>query len=773
MIAQVALALPFADSYDYLIPAGQTPVPGQRCLVPFGPRRLWGVVTGVKETSDVPHGKLKPLLALAEGQPLWSSQQQELFAWISRYYQCSLGQIYEAALPAGLEPKAKEVLRLKPNAAKGLALAELAACQALEGKDPHKTKGWQELAAMEAVWQVECPDFLSEEWITLAQPPTKPFRTGSRNANLLGWFYQRPTWPLGLLRAQAGKDFAAATPLCRTGVLVKERRRPPCPAKEVLHNAFLQLNPHQQTAYEAVEASLQTRTFQTFLLFGVTGSGKTEVYLHAARRTLELGRRVLILLPEIALTPKAVARFSARFGSRIALLHSGLGETERAREWQRIQTGQADVVIGARSALFAPLSDLGLIVVDEEHDPSYKQNETPYYQARDLAVKWGQDQAATVVLGSATPSIETFYNAQRGKYHLLCLENRALGQEMPQVHLINLKEAPRQLGVFYLSVQLVEEIKEILAQGRQGLIFLNRRGFAALLTCKQCGVPVLCDHCSLALTWHQSGRALICHSCGARKFYPKTCKDCGFTHFDKQGIGTQRVEQDLQRLFPQARFLRLDRDALSRKGELARLMELIQEQKVDLVVGTQLISKGHDFPGVGLVAVLMADMSLNIPDTRASERSFQLFSQVAGRSGRGLEAGQAWVQTYNPEHRVLQAALTHDYPAFYASELEQRQILGLPPFGRWILLRLSHGDEIKLRQEAERLKLLLTELGPGFRLLGPKEAPHYKVADRYHLQLAMTGPDLAPAKARLHWLLWDKAFHSPIRVTLDVDPYSL
>ncbi len=618
-------------------------------------------------------------------------------------------------------------------------------------------------------YHLERPDLLSQPWLSLGNPLTKPPREGSKKALLLAALSQGAR-PEAALRKELGNAGEAIAPLIRLGAVTRTQRPTEEEAKKIFASLFIPLNEEQSLALSPITKNLKETQFRVFLLSGVTGSGKTEIYLQAVKTCLQLHRQALILLPEISLTPQAVERFQERFGSRVAVLHSGLAEKERARQWQRVEKGFADVVIGARSAIFAPLSNIGLIVVDEEHDQSYKQQESPYYQARDLAVKWGMSHQATVLLGTATPSVESFFNAEKGKYELLTLKNRANNQPLPPIEVVNLQESPRQKGVFYLSLELYQKLKENLAAKRQAMIFLNRRGFAAFLTCRACEAPVLCDHCSLALTWHQNQQSLICHSCGARKFYPRSCASCGHEKFQNEGIGTQRVERDLSRLFPQARFLRMDRDSLSRKGELERQMSLIHQKKVDFVVGTQLISKGHDFKGIGLVAVLLADMSLNIPDFRSSERSFQLFSQVVGRAGRGEEEGMALIQTYNPTHRALEAALQHDYLKFFQEEKEKRELLGYPPFARLLLIRISHEKEEKLHLEAKRLVAIFQGILEGERLLGPKEAPHYKAADRFYLQILIQGKSLTRFKGRLKALLVSGSLKSPARISFDVDP---
>lgn len=765
MIARLSIAIPHSKPFDYMVPLSLQPQIklGMRVLVPFGPRFLVGVVVELGVESEFK--KLKELKEIIDSEPLFDEKQLEFFSWVSRYYLCNLGLVLEAATPKGIKPK----IQFHVTATEKLKDASWFERVKNKSLSPIELKTAQKLKkAGEVVIITTCkkPELLNSNFYSLVEGAGAG-KKGSQKALVFGQLNGVSDLEESSLINIVSK--ATLSRLVREAYLVKEKKPLPPPLKEIREEPFLALNEEQVAAFAPVKKSLEAGEFTSFLLYGVTGSGKTEIYLHATKTALSQGKSVLILLPEISLTPQTAARFTERFGGRIAMLHSGLNDGDRASEWERILKGHADLVIGARSALFAPLKNVGLIIVDEEHDQSFKQQEAPHYNARDLSVKYAHDHKATVILGTATPSVESFYNVKQKKYQLLTLTKRASMQDLPPVAVINLKESPRQLGVFYLSTELYGELKSNFEAGKQAILFLNRRGYSNMLTCKNCNVPVLCNHCSITMTWHATKGALVCHSCGAKGYYPSACRECGHEKFQTDGIGTQRVERDLQKLFPKGKFLRMDRDTLSKKGELESKMALIHDNKVDFVIGTQLIAKGHDFLNVGLVGILMADMSINIPDFRSSERSYQLFSQVAGRAGRG-GTGKAFIQSYNPNHRTIQAALTHDYEAYYDGEIVEREMLQKPPFERLILIKISHEKEQAAGIAAKELKDLLSPLAKTELVLGPIESAIFKQADRYYYQIIIQGKNLSHIKARLSNLLWGGAFTTTARITIDVDP---
>jgi len=800
MIVKVALNIPFTSPYDYLVPTeltARTHV-GLRVLVSVGARRMIGVIVELLSTSNIE--KLKPILALIEDQPVYSSRMLNFTKWISNYYLCSWGEVLEAALPSGLRPKIIRTIQADTDALNNSSLAlddkqwlQLVdgkkASDVMKGRDGNQnSRLFTRLKKKKAVryhYSVSPGDsgVTLEEWLVF-QPETGnaiAVRKGSLNSRLLEWFRSVPETK----RVNVLDQFLQAGPqinrFIKLGVLKSEKRPAPTASRpSTIHtDQFIHPNDEQQVAIREILTAIQQKIFQTFLLHGVTGSGKTEIYLHAVRETIQCGKGVLILIPEISLTPQAVSRFRERFGDRVAVLHSGLADRERTVQWWKIKKGICDIVIGARSAIFAPLENIGLIVVDEEHDTSFKQQEGPYYNARDAAVKMASENNCTVVLGSATPSVESYFNFSNQKYTLLELKNRVNQQTLPVSELIDLKNEKRQKGAFYLSRYLVSRLRENLQQQKQALIFLNRRGYAAFLSCTSCEQPVLCRNCSIALTWHRSQQRLKCHHCGFSQGYPKVCPQCKAESFHLEGVGTQRVERDLKLLFPDARFLRMDRDTVRKRGALEINIDKINNQQVDFVIGTQLISKGHDFKHIGIVCMIFADMSLNIPDFRSSERSFQLVSQVSGRAGRNEESsGLALIQSYNPGHYAFQAAVQHDFSAFYTQEMSLRSDLQNPPIVRQILMKISDRNPAAVERAAIELGAILKqkEDQSNYQVWGPVESPLQKINNRYYWQILIKSDEIGKARGVIRNLFFSQKgwrAKSGVRVSIDVDPMTM
>lgn len=799
MIVQVAVNIPLTEYFDYKVPPGfeQGVAEGIRVLVPLGKREAVGVVVGLSQETEFE--QLKDILEIIDSEPVYSQRLLEFTKWISRYYFCGWAEALEAAIPSGIKPviSRKVAVTTDPDHLAGLDQKDRSLLLSLDGKPDqvvnskacrisrNKIASWRKKGLIRFLTTAERkdPPGLIEEWAALEPANESNYRpkADSKADIIIRELKERKRVRLSDLRKSVKNALPVIRKLVREGLISLKETRVDIgePRNEIRGEFFKNLNKEQQHAFNEIKRSIDNREFQTFFLFGVTGSGKTEVYLHAVRETLKQGRTALVLIPEISLTPQAVSRFQERFGKRIAVLHSGLTKKERAGEWWKIRNGRCDIVIGARSAIFAPLENIGLIVVDEEHDSSYKQQETPFYNARDGAVKCASDLDAVVILGSATPSIESFHNTRKGKYRLLQLTQRANLKPLPITRVISLKDEKRQKGVFYLSTFLVEKLRESCLNGKQSLVFLNRRGFASFLSCKDCDLPHLCHNCSIAMTWHKSRQLLICHHCGYSQSFPRVCQSCGQSSFRMEGIGTQRVEQDLSRLFPDARFLRMDRDSIQKKGSLEKNIELINNREVDFIIGTQLISKGHDFKHIGMVCIILADMSLNIPDFRSSERSFQLISQVSGRAGRDEQGeGSTLVQTYNPGHFAVTTAVENDYPGFFREEIELRRVLYNPPFSRLILLKISNPIPDQAQKTAEQLGEAIRKSGAGaaFQLLGPIESPISKVNNRFYWQLLIKTEKPAAAKGMLRRVLTDRKKWKPVgttRISVDVDPYML
>ena len=796
MIASVALAIPYSSPFDYLIPTELNAAvrPGSRVLVPLHRRGM----VAIKEESECE--RLRAIEAVVDASPVYDSRLLEITRWISEYYLCAWGEVLEAAIPTGLKPRIEKVYSIRSEHTEFQRVAQserkwLLQLHGLSESGVEKLDGYKENASVmqraiaagsvslqyRAVLKNDNAHLVEVFSLASDYKSRINIRKGSKSYNLIAYLKKKPRRSKSQIATALPGSAPAIRNLAKKNILCRERIAPI--QTESPHTApqedFFALNDQQKAADREINSAVIAGEFEVFLLFGVTGSGKTEVYLHAVRETLQQNRTALILLPEISLTPQAVSRFKRRFGEKIAVLHSGMSERARCEEWWKIKSGLCSIVIGARSAIFAPLQNIGLIVVDEEHDTSYKQQETPFYHARDTAVKIGSMEGAVVVLGSATPSVESYFNCQSNKYRLLALSQRVNRKPLPSVGIIDLRKTRRQPGIFYLSDDLVDRLRENYLKGRQALIFLNRRGFASVVACTSCSAAVLCRNCSIAMTWHRKNQRLICHHCGFFSGYPTWCAYCGGRRFRLEGLGTQRVERDIQVLFPKARFLRMDRDAIAKRGALEKFVQLIADHKVDFVVGTQLISKGHDFQNIGLVCVVLADMSLNIPDFRSSERSFQLFSQVAGRAGRDPGGkGQALVQSYNPSHYAVVSANENDYLSFYRQEIKMREDLSNPPYTRLLLIRLSEPNprnvEISARILGERLRNEST--GMRFQMMGPIESPTHKVNNRYYWQILIKSSRMGLVKQLLLRTLWEKKEWKPkgrTRVSVDVDPFAM
>lgn len=536
----------------------------------------------------------------------------------------------------------------------------------------------------------------------------------------------------------------------------------------------------QQQAIDTVGAALRTDTLQTYLLHGVTGSGKTEVYLELIAQTIASGKTAILLLPEIGLTPQLLSRVAARFGEVVAVYHSGLTDSQRIEQWHRMAQGIATICCGTRSALFAPLARVGCIILDEEHDASYKQEESPRYHARDAAVMRAKFEHAVVVLGSATPSLETFHNVQQKKYHYLSLPDRPNGILMPSITLVDMrKEPPSNDQSGLLSAALRQAIAETLARGEQSLLFLNRRGFASMLLCRACGHVYRCPNCDISLTVHRRAATLRCHYCEFALPRPTQCTQCASDFLKTMGSGTERIEGAIAEHFPTARLARLDSDTVKRRGVRSTMVRAMRRGEIDILIGTQMITKGHDFPGVTLVGVVQADLSLYLPDFRAAERTFQLLTQVAGRAGRSDRPGYVIIQTYTPEHYSLLCAQQHCYADFITAETAHRQDLGYPPFGRLINVRLSGNVDTKVSQYAEQLRANLDRALRGGHtpsgILGPSPSPMGKISGRHRWQLLIKSSGTQQSRhitaaIRTHA---DANAPSGVTVAIDVDPLHL
>jgi primosomal protein N' (replication factor Y) len=797
MIARVTLELALRKEFDYFIPpelADQVDV-GSRVQVPFGPRKVLGCVTAIAEESA--HAKLKPILKVIGAQTLVTPKVLKLARWIGEYYCCALETALKSVLPEAVRKeqagwRERLFVRALPFA----------------GEMPKLAKRQRE------IWNIleERREIPMQELVELAETTAATIRR-LEDKGLIAISTQiserdpyaheqiLPTQPIVLNPAQANaldKIKTAMNAECDAcGVMREKASEPGNDLSRITHHAS-----------------------RTFLLHGVTGSGKTEIYLQAIAHALEQGKGAIVLVPEISLTPQTVERFKARFSfgplqTLVAVLHSHLSAGERHDEWHKIRQGRARIVIGARSAIFAPVEPLGLIIVDEEHEHTYKQEEAPRYHARDVAIMRGQMEGAVVVLGSATPSLESYFNCKKGKYTLLDLPERVDNQKMPYVRVVDLRQTARggkSIPIF--SPQLKEAIAQRIERGEQTILFLNRRGYSSSLQCPLCGFVAQCPNCSVSLTYHRQEQKLRCHICGHSEPVPKICPDskCKNPAIRYAGLGTQKVEDTLNKLFPKARIKRMDADTMKRKDDYRTILGDFRIGKIDVLVGTQMIAKGLHFPNVTLVGIIYADLALHQPDFRAGERTFQLLTQVAGRAGRGDIEGEVFVQAFTPFHPAIQYARRHDFVGFYDQELEFREQLKYPPYSRVALLTLKGRNEEKVKFSADHLKRELEKVlgraaapaavvsapaddaelfGEGakqstrdacappknsFRdliIAGPAPAPLLKAETFYRYQIMLRTRAMSKLSQSLAKIIETLALPDDVTLAVDVDPVNL
>jgi len=728
-ILRVALDTPLRQLFDYLPPgpAGTAlPALGARVRVPFGRRRLVGVIVGTAEGSELPAARLKGVLEVLDERPLLDSGLLALLAWAADYYHHPIGEVIASALPRALRLGARAV------AVEERWVVTEAGNRAAEAGEPRRAPRQQALLALLREHGSAAASLLDER--------VHPWREAARALGKRGW-------------------------IASTEVTLE-----PGSAPATLRSQGPALSGEQSTAVEALSRARDV--FGAFVLHGVTGSGKTEVYLRLIERVLLAGQRALVLVPEIGLTPQLVARFRERFAAPLTVLHSALTDHERLAAWRDAWSGHSRIVLGTRSAVFAPVPELGAIVVDEEHDPSFKQHEGGFrYSARDLAVVRARQAGIPLLLGSATPALETLHNVSAGRYALLRLARRAARAAPPRLALVDLRHGAARSGVSTAAVLAIE--RHLAAEG-QVLLFLNRRGYAPTLLCTACGWIAPCSECDARLTVHLAAGRLRCHHCGAEAPLPSRCPQCGFA-VKPVGQGTERIEQTLQTLFPGAAVARLDRDVVRRRGDMEEVMRRVSTGEARILVGTQMVTKGHDFPNVTLVVVLNADQGLFSTDFRAPERLAQTIVQVAGRAGRGTRAGEVLIQTEFPDHPLLASLLAAGYEGFARAALEERAQAAWPPFSRLAVLRDSARTAdaaLRFLQEARQLR----RPPPGVRLLGPAPAAMAKRAGRYHAQLLVESRERGPLHGFLdEWLPAVQALRSAraVRWSLDVDPAEL
>lgn len=696
-IVQVALPVPLARTFDYLLPAGAAPQPGMRVSVPFGKRKAIGIIVALSETSELPREQLKPIYDVLDDHPLFPTILWRLLIWSVGYYHYPIGEVLFHALP--------QLLR--------------------QGKPAHRAPLWQ--------W------FATEQGKATPLPSLARARKQQQAlaALLQGDIYRHQVNELEL--AETALQALRVKGLCDLKAVpqaVQDWRHQP-----ITHDERLRLNTEQATAVGAIRS--EDNHFTAWLLAGITGSGKTEVYLSALENVLSQGKQALVLVPEIGLTPQTIARFRARFAAPVDVLHSGLNDSERLAVWLRARSGESAIVIGTRSSLFTPFARLGMIIIDEEHDGSYKQQEGWRYHARDLAVFRAKEEDIPIVMGSATPALETLYNVQNGKYRQLHLRKRAGNAQPARQHILDIKGLPLSSG---LSQPLITRIRHHLENNNQVILFLNRRGYAPVVMCHECGWIAECQRCEHYYTFHQQQRMLRCHHCDSQRPVPQQCPHCGSTHLVPVGLGTEQLEESLTSIFADVPITRIDRDTTSRKGMLEQQLAQVRQGDARILIGTQMLAKGHHFPDVTLVALLDVDSSLFSADFRAAERFAQLYTQVSGRAGRAGKSGEVVLQTHHPEHPLLQLLLQKGYDAFASQTLKERQSVFLPPFTSHILFRADDHDNQQASVFLQQLRNLL-ESSPlkddALWLLGPVPALQPKRAGRFRWQLLLQHPSRA------------------------------
>ena len=800
MYINVALSIPADKVFTYEVPdtLSHKIQIGKRVFVPFGLRKRTGFIVGVNVACELT--KIKAVMEILDDEALFGDADLDFYQWIATYFMYPLGKTLAELIPAGSEkkdflwispldlpadvsvsPAQEKLLTLLQQYPQGISLHNLTEESGLKNisaivQNLHlsgilliEEKNKKQLAVR------------SEKIVSLVNENITGTKLTGRQELVVEFLQKHGSMSIGNLIKKASTSNAVVNNLQQKGIIqftTSEVIR-----RASFHSAIrraaerITLNSEQNQALKDISRNLGKNIFTPILLHGVTGSGKTEVYLNAIENVLAAGGSAIYLVPEIALTPQLISRIAGRFDEQnIAVLHSGIAEAIRYDQWRQIKRGKVNLVIGARSALFAPLANLHLIIDDEEHDASYKQDERLCYHARDLAVLKAKQSKATVILGSATPGLRSFFNAKTKKYRYLELRERVNSKPLPKVEIIDMKAQKEKLGKApILSDALISAIGETLSRKEQVLLFLNKRGFDTFLVCADCGHNFRCPNCAVSLKNHLAENLIKCHYCDYSQKALPLCPSCKGSRVLTYGVGTQKLEKEIEVLFPSARLQRMDSDTTARKGAQEKILAALEKKEIDILIGTQMITKGHDFPFITLVGVISADTSLNIPDFRASERTFQMLTQVAGRGGRGDAPGRVIIQTFNPEHYALKHAQSHDYKSFYAEEIEYRKALQYPPFGRIINVRLSSIKKEALMERAnligKQAKKLAACFGGDSEIIGPAESPLAKIRGRFRYQMLIKGKDVNALHQIARELL-EKHTDSTVKITVDIDPES-
>ncbi|WP_099352374.1 primosomal protein N' [Fredinandcohnia onubensis] len=759
-IASIIVDVPAMQTdktYDYLVPDKwkDIVVPGMRVVVPFGPRKVQGFVMSLSSEGEVK--KLKEIHSLLDLTPALNEELLHIGKWLTEKTLCFTISALQAMLPSAMRAKYEKEIRLlepsnrshlDPGIQTSFIQHDVISWEDAEKKDLlHIYQKDIKKGLLEVVYKVKnrsnkktmkqilLSNSIEETEKIIHELPA----SAKRQKEVLDYFLKdnKPIFLKELLQEVGVTDSTIRT-MVKKGLLSEknvEVYRDPYADKHFEPTTPMPLTTEQQNAISPILSSIEDVLHKVFLMYGVTGSGKTEVYMQSIDAVLKKGKEAIVLVPEISLTPQMVSRFKGRFGSRVAVMHSGLGIGEKYDEWRKIYRKEVSVVVGARSAIFAPFENLGIIIIDEEHESSYKQEDNPRYHARDVAIFRGNLHNAPVILGSATPTLESFARASKNVYELVTLKERVNQRPLPSVEIVDMREELRNGNRSMFSGSLFEKLTERLERNEQSVLFLNKRGHSSFVMCRDCGYVANCPHCEISLTYHRTHHRLKCHYCGYETFMPNTCQECGSEHIRFFGTGTQKVEEELAKVLPEARVIRMDVDTTSRKGAHEKLLKEFGDQKADILLGTQMIAKGLDFPNVTLVGVLTADTMLNLPDFRSSEKTFQLLTQVSGRAGRHELPGEVVIQSYTPEHYSIELASHHDYDAFYQNEMRIRKAHAYPPYYYLALVTVTHPELTKTVDVAEKIAIYLrNSLSNQSIILGPVTSPIARINNRYRYQ---------------------------------------
>jgi primosomal protein N' (replication factor Y) len=817
--AQVAVPVHLSKTFTYRLPPAiqRAAQVGSRVMVQLGTKPVTGYIVALlprlRSGTSLIESEIKEVQELLDADPPLTSEVLEITRWVANYYAAPWGEVMRAALPAGINTSVEQTVRITTRGRQALsdldnentAKARIKALRLLadEGEfelgafclriGAAKTPQW--LREMEAEGSIE-RSYRTRSTVTRAKR-RKAIRLVTAESAELHTKDNRVTEAqqraVEVLRANqnamaisdlvklAKVSESVVRTLAKRGVVEEfeeDVRRDPLSRADLPDTEDFKLTDAQAQALRSIEKRLSERMFATLLLHGVTGSGKTEVYIRAMQAALDLGRGAMMLVPEIALTPILSRRLRAHFGGRIAIFHSSLSKGERFDEWSRLRSGEARVVLGTRSAVFAPIQNPGVIIIDEEQDASYRQEESPFYHARDTAIVRAQKESAVIVLGSATPSLETFHNAQAGKYEYLHLPERVANRPLARAEMIDMREVfARRKKPAVFSDELLTEIEATHARGEQSIILLNRRGYSSFILCRSCGESINCPNCDVTLTYHQTDRTLVCHYCNHHQRAPSQCPACASKYIYYVGEGTEQIEELLRRRFSTLRIGRIDRDTKARRYQFEKTLLDFAKGELDLLVGTQMLAKGHDFPNVTLVGVVSVDAGLALPDFRAAERTFQLITQVAGRAGRGDLPGRVLIQTYHPHQYALRHACAQDYRGFYEEEIRHRRNHSYPPFVALALLLVRHKDAARANAIAHQLRTALVEANRDHacRILGPAPAPFARLRGEHRVQLLIKSRSRKQMRVVIDAALQqlEKAGNDLRSVTLEIDPVSM